>query len=1088
MLVKIYWSRYKNMNRIEFTKSLLDSYGVCQFELLGTGQEGIVFTDYSFVYKVLVPEIGIEDYYDFRVSNRSKILNQKVRFTMISDNMNHLYKVELIEFQGNIIEKYFYEPSVACNEITKQEGISILTELWQHKIIILDIKPENLIRVNDRIKIIDQVAVAYNDNLFLNLCARLFLYVQFYGKMPNDRFLKLRRSAINNFELPELEGLRNFANQVFLNIVYSESKEFSHQKDSISENCLNENYTYGDLPNFDALFFKKLKENLYLSAIHISEITNSSFIPERITVTYNKILPTSDSVSLLIKVCAQDVLTAEQNIKHIVRQLSSPNSFQEKVVLIDSKQDSFLREYNHDANYDAIVSIVKRLKSECVIDRYILFDNKNNQEINKRWFNIESTQSHTTRNVPLTSQLYAFEQCTGSYILQMDCDVLIGRIDYFHSFLEDMLTQLRDNKNVVSVGFNIYNRESKAYFGFEDGGFVPEVRLGLISKERLQSLQPLPNRLDKNGKMNLSWYRSVEQKQKESKYCSIRGGNKQSFYIHPQNYRKTEPNSWMTILDRVEQNKIPGFQYGHWDVEGSLNDWCTPKRNEPMVILSTFRNITIPQFLRMWYSLMSQTYKDFGIILVDDNSDNGVQSIIKQLIEPYSDRVTFIRNRFKTEKIANEYFCIHNFVDNPESIIVMLDPDDALIGNKALQKVYSKYITYNADVVIGRVHQTYRISPNYRYPANFMNPREKGGNVWQHLKTFKRYLFESIPLTYFKHPSKDVSLSKQKWIERCDDYAIMVPIVEMSSNPVLMDSIIYFYDRDYEDRDKGRNLKEKCITSILIKPALSPQNVHRGRKRFSPNYNKIEIDITYRCNLSCLGCNRSCSQAPSNDIIDLDVIEHFIQESITLKKEWELINILGGEPTLHPQFVKIVSILQDKYVDIYSPNTVIQIVSNGYTQRSRDLCKEVECFKNVRIDYSSFKTGSKGSEYFSPFNDAPIDDKKFENNEFSNGCWVTSYCGIGLNNKGYYACAVCGGIDRVIGENRAIKALAEISGKKLEEQLSHFCQYCGNFKDYNSNFGNFILRSEKAPYRNTISTTWESLYERYNSARKSTMK
>jgi hypothetical protein len=53
------------------------------------------------------------------------------------------------------------------------------------------------------------------------------------------------------------------------------------------------------------------------------------------------------------------------------------------------------------------------------------------------------------------------------------------------------------------------------------------------------------------------------------------------------------------------------------------------------------------------------------------------------------------------------------------------------------------------------------------------------------------------------------------------------------------------------------------------------------------------------------------------------------------------------------------------------------------------------------IDYNSFKTNNK-IEYFSPFNDAPIDDEKFKDADYTKACWVTSYCGIGLNKFGYY--------------------------------------------------------------------------------------
>ena len=158
----------------------------------------------------------------------------------------------------------------------------------------------------------------------------------------------------------------------------------------------------------------------------------------------------------------------------------------------------------------------------------------------------------------------------------------------------------------------------------------------------------------------------------------------------------------------------------------------------------------------------------------------------------------------------------------------------------------------------------------------------------------------------------------------------------------------------------------------------------------------------------------------------IDDIKRFVQESIETNHYWEFINVLGGEPTLHPEFKEIIFWIHTEYIEKYFPETILQIVSNGYDERSRLLCEEMRSlYKNVRIDYGSYKS-DKVIEYFSPFNDAPIDDPDYKDADYKKGCWVTSYCGIGFNSKGYYACAVAGGIDRILGKNKEIKELKKI--------------------------------------------------------------
>lgn len=1070
-----------NKKRKEQAIKILSKAGLCNLEYLGQGFEGVVFHDKKWVYKVIVPFFeGGSKWYTY----------SHLSFFFENDKYDSFYNLnEIIETdEGSLIEKYLYEKSEKVTSYTEEECIKFLTDSWRKKIVVPDCKCENFIRVNGILKLIDLDACKYySDTLFLNACARMYIFIHF-KEHPNLK--KIQRSAINNFDIPELAGLREFVNRIFANIIYEESKNAFPTEISIAatenSDLIFETYAIETLPNLDKLFYKKIKENLYMIDIKIDKIVLSkenTFEPCEIQIAYKKICQCPKKVSLLIKTCAMDVATIEQNVKHIVRQLSCPHTFDEVVVSIDSKKENFLRQYTDNSDYDKVIQIAEKLKDENVIDRYIIFNPDEAARINKEWFNLETTQTHSAGNVPVSSQLYAFENCKGDYILQMDSDVLIGRKDFNHNYLQDMMTELDKNTNVVSVGFNIYNKESKEYFGFENGGFVPEVRLGLFDKKRFFDLRPLPNSLDAEKRLKLTWYRSMQQHQKDMGMCSIRGGDHRTFFIHPQNYRKTETYAWMNILDRVEQLEIPECQYGNFDCEGSFYEWCAPKRNEDMVVISCFKNITVDRFLRFFYSLLNQRFKGYGLVLYDDASDNGVSWFIEKAIKPYRNKITYIKGRNHLAKAQCEYLVIHNICTNPESIIVCADTDDALIGKEALFDVYKKYQMWGVDMTCGRVHQTYRIQPYYRYSVNFLEPRASyGGNVWQHLKTFKKYLFDSIPISYFMHEGNEKKFSKRKWLEKCDDYAMMIPIVEMSTSPYQMDFINYYYERDYENRNADRDLKNQCIEEILAKKKLSEENVHKGRIAFASNLEKIEIDITFDCNLKCKGCNRSCGLAPSTEKMSLQDIHNFIADSIKNQIKWKLINILGGEPTLHPELGEIVELLQKNYADVFNPSVVIQIVSNGFTEKSRQICDKLECEnQNVRIDRESYKTKNTVA-YFTPFADAPCDDEKFAEADFSKACWVASYCGIGLNKNGYYACSVCGGIDRVLGNNEGVKTMSQLTPSKQKEHFEKFCRYCGNYKHYASAAGNFIARCEKAPFKEKISPSWKRIYDEYNNA------
>lgn len=122
---------------------------------------------------------------------------------------------------------------------------------------------------------------------------------------------------------------------------------------------------------------------------------------------------------------------------------------------------------------------------------------------------------------------------------------------------------------------------------------------------------------------------------------------------------------------------------------------------------------------------------------------------------------------------------------------------------------------------------------------------------------------------------------------------------------------------------------------------------------WKPSKDSIQLDITTFCNLSCPNCTKSIRQAPCKEYISLEQIKKFISESMELNMDWKAIHLIGGEPTLHPQFFEVLDIVK-QYKDI-NPNCFIVIWTNGCGDRvNRVLSKlppwtMVQNSKKIRI-------------------------------------------------------------------------------------------------------------------------------------------
>ncbi len=256
--------------------------------------------------------------------------------------------------------------------------------------------------------------------------------------------------------------------------------------------------------------------------------------------------------------------------------------------------------------------------------------------------------------------------------------------------------------------------------------------------------------------------------------------------------------------------------------------------------------------------------------------------------------------------------------------------------------------------------------------------------------------------------------------------------------------------------------------SILLKIDYLRKNKYITKifgSKHKTNHNKIEINITYDCNLKCYNCCNSCRQAPTFGNMNMSVrqIEKFIIESIETKRKWKQIKILGGEPTLHPDLHDILNLLL-KYKKSHSPSTIIQISTNGFGPAVENVLSKI----SKRIEIINSKKKSQVQSNFLSINIAPKDMAGYEFCDFTNGCWVTNIMGLGLSSSGYYHCVVGASIDRVFGFDIGRMNLPQVTDK-LIDQKSILCGFCGLFK----------ISDKVAGGKQKMSESWKDSYYKY---------
>lgn len=521
--------------------------------------------------------------------------------------------------------------------------------------------------------------------------------------------------------------------------------------------------------------------------------------------------PTS-SVSLLIKASAMEWRTIGVQVRHIVGQLEGPQRFLEKVVLTDDCLGPFARQYD-EPNWEVFVRELEGLQRECVIDRYIVapMDDAAIRATFRRWFGLDVADPRSENDQPTHTTLYGIEHCRGDYILQLDSDCLIGRLDRDHDYLGEMLDVFEEDPRAVTVSFPVANQSASPYTPSREGRkWRAEVRCCLLSKSRLLRLIPLPNKISEASRVVLPWHRSLDTAMCNGEGQSYRKGDPRTFFIHVPNDRKKDVNGWYNILKAVEDGRLIPDQLGKADLVGEVEDWLG-RRTENLVFIVRGRNVPIPRLRRCVESLLRQHDESWGSVLIDAGSENGADEFLAEIVRrQLGGRMTLLRNLFPVTPVENLVFPVQRLCAREDSIIATLDVDDALIGTEVVDIVKAAY-SQGADVTVGSMLRTDKESC---YLVHFDRPRKhRGGNVWQHLRTFRKYLFDSIPEEHLKVDGT--------WIPFAEDWAFMLSIVEMSKHPIHITRPLYFYDPSPDKLLRPKEEREALIASIVAKPSLA---------------------------------------------------------------------------------------------------------------------------------------------------------------------------------------------------------------------------------------------------------------------------
>ena len=201
------------------------------------------------------------------------------------------------------------------------------------------------------------------------------------------------------------------------------------------------------------------------------------------------------------------------------------------------------------------------------------------------------------------------------------------------------------------------------------------------------------------------------------------------------------------------------------------------------ILLVTQRDAA-PFIKRCLDSIVAQTYKNYFVIIMDDNSTDGTWEIIQ----------TYPFQAIHTNK--QKYHCknfvagINAFATNREDIICFISGDDYLASDDVLEHLDRVYLNPDVWLTYGNfVPTSGEYGPYCHALEDTRTYRRSGSWFTSHLITCKKKLWDKID-------DKDLRYSDGNYPNNSFDLAFMYPMVEMAGlkHSRFIEKVLYMYN------------------------------------------------------------------------------------------------------------------------------------------------------------------------------------------------------------------------------------------------------------------------------------------------------
>lgn len=204
----------------------------------------------------------------------------------------------------------------------------------------------------------------------------------------------------------------------------------------------------------------------------------------------------------------------------------------------------------------------------------------------------------------------------------------------------------------------------------------------------------------------------------------------------------------------------------------------------------------------------------------------------------------------------------------------------------------------------------------------------------------------------------------------------------------------------------------------------------------------VQIDVTSHClaNRNCIYCSRFIRHVRDDQkfFMSMETLEKAL---LSVKNFPKKIGIIGGEPTLHPEFKEMCKLIRK-----ILPNKFVQLFTTGGAryEAHKELIQKTFSFVALNEHNEEQKRKCKHQPLTVAIQDVVEDEELMW--KMIDDCWVQRRWCPTIGNKGAFFCEIAYAIDLILdgpGGYDIEPSWWQKRPSQFQDQVKRYCRYCG---------------------------------------------